>query len=195
MQIEEHPNYGKIENRVRNLFSHALPVSCSAYRMTKPRYHRTRDIVSGLGGFGSNGRWCLKNHFHCSYLSYSPETALEEVLAASRRKNLPDTKALPRVLVCVGVRLQRVLHLTDGQLRQHCRVSQKLMLEEQWWRRNYLGHEATTQALGRAVASAGFEGIVVPSAADRPHGVNLVVFTGNLLSGSSLDVDTPIRWR
>ena len=134
MPISEHPGYGSIEGRLRKLDSSALPVSCIAFRMIKPRHYKPRDMVSGLGGFRSNGRWGLKNRFRCTYLSHAPETALQEILAATRRKNLPDQKALPRVLVCVDVRLRHVLDLTDGRLRKQCRISQKLMVEELWWR-------------------------------------------------------------
>ena len=94
----------------------------------------------------------------------------------------------------MDVKLQRVLDLTDGQVRQRCRVSDKRMVSERWWREIFYDREALTQALGRAAASAGFEGIVVPSAADRPHGVNVIVFTYNLLAGSRVDVITPISW-
>ena len=194
MAITEHPDYGVLEIRLQKLTGKAVSLSRRVFRMIEPEYYQDQDIVSGVGGFKSCGRWNLSGRFHCSYMSCTPETALEEVLAASRRKNLPDATALPRVLVCVDVKLQRVLDLTDGQVRQRCRVSDKRMVSERWWREIFYDREALTQALGRAAASAGFEGIVVPSAADRPHGVNVIVFTYNLLAGSRVDVITPISW-
>ena len=91
-------------------------------------------------------------------------------LAAYRRKNLPDETALPRALVCLEVQLQRVLDLTDGQNRQRCRLSEKRMTAEPWWRENFHHRESVTQALGRAASQCGLEAIIVPSAADVPHG-------------------------
>lgn len=195
MAIIEHPDYDILECRLQKLTRRESSLSRRVFRMIEPEYYHDKDIVSGIGGFKSNGRWNLKGQSHCSYMSYSPETALEEVLAASRCKNLPDATALPRVLVCVNIQLQRALDLTNGQVRQLCRVSEKRMINERWWRENFNDREALTQALGRAANSAGLEGIIVPSAADRPHGVNVIVFTDNLITGSQVDVITPIRWK
>jgi hypothetical protein len=54
------------------------------------------------------------------------------------------------------------------------------------------GRTPITQQVGAAAAVAGFEGILVRSAADRV-GQNLVVFVDNLRSGSRLDVLAPDR--
>lgn len=123
------------------------------------------------------------------------ETALREVLAAARRKNLPDTTALPRVLVSLNIKLSHVLDLTSGSVRQHIRVSKKQMIEEAWWKENYFDRESTTQALGRATTEAGFEGIIVPSAADQPNGINFVVFSENLRANSAVQLESPINWK
>jgi RES domain-containing protein len=195
MAITDHPDSGVLESRVQKLTSRAASVSRHVFRVIEPEYYKDHDIVSGVGGLRSSGRWNLKKRFRCSYTSDTLETAVRETLAASRRKNLPDSRALPRALVCVGVQLQQALDLTDGQVRQACRVSEKRMVGERWWSENFHDREALTQALGRAAASVGFEGIVAPSAADRPHGVNVIVFPDNLLVGSRVDVITPIRWK
>ena len=195
MAISEHPDYDILENRLKRLSVRAVSVSRHVFRVVEPEYYRDHDIVSGIGGLRSSGRWNLKKRFRCSYTSDSLETAVKETLAASRRKNLPDSRALPRALVCVGVQLQRVLDLTDGQVRQACRVSGKRMVSERWWSENFHDRDALTQACGRAAARVGFAGILAPAAADRPHGVNVIVFPDNLLAGSLVNVITPIRWK
>ncbi len=195
MAITKHPDYGALESRLQKLSGGAVSVARHVFRVIEPEYYTDYDIVSGIGGLRSSGRWNLKKRFRCSYTSDTLETAVKETLAGSRRKNLPDSRALPRALVCVGIHLQRALDLTDGQVRQACRISEKRMIGEPWWRENFYDREALTQALGRAAASVGFEGIIAPSSADRPHGVNVVVFTDNLLAGSRVDVITPIRWK
>ena len=111
-----------------------------------------------------------------------------------RREHVPDEKALPKTLVCIAVRVSRALDLTDGQVRQRLGVSKARMIEErQWLSDHYHNRESITQAIGRAAAVLGYEALISLSAADKPHGVNVVVFPKNLLAGSLLDVVTPIH--
>ncbi|MBN1557572.1 MAG: RES family NAD+ phosphorylase [Lentisphaerae bacterium] len=163
------------------------------FRMVNPRFTRDADIVGGKGGRVSVGRWNLRGSFHCTYTSRTPETALLESLARVRREHLPDEKALPKTLVCIAVRVSRALDLTDGEVRQRLGVSKARMTDEQQWRSDhYHNRESITQAIGRAAATLGYEALTSLSAADKPHGVNVVVFPKNLLSGSLLEVVTPI---
>jgi hypothetical protein len=67
----------------------------------------------------------------------------------------------------------RSLGVTRGQL-----------VGADWRACNAAGEEALTQAIGRLAWNAGWEGLVLPSAA-TPDGVNLVVFPGNLLPPQS----------
>ena len=117
---------------------------------------------------------------------------MQEVLVATRRKGLPDEKALPRTLVALDLDAQRTLDLTDGAARLRCRVGRDRILKETWWIENQNGREAFTQAVGRAAKAAGFEAIRVPSAADAPRGVNAVVFPENLRKGGRWTVLTPL---
>jgi len=189
-----HPNYAAIENRMRALRSTTLTIDEHVFRMVNPRYTKDADIVSGKGGFRAVGRWNLRGKFHCMYASMTPETALQESLAGGRREHLPDEKSLPRTLVCVAVRVRAALDLTDGQVRQRLGVSKQRMTNEAQWRAdNYHSRESITQAIGRAAAALSFEALLTPSAADTPHGVNVVVFPENLQTSSRLTVVTSVK--
>lgn len=56
-----------------------------------------------------------------------------------------------------------------------------------WRREMRAGHEPITQAIGRAAFEVGWEGLIVPSAAD-PGGYNLLVFPESLFPSSRLRV-------
>ena len=192
MPLAEHPEYPRILARLRRELARAAPFQAHVFRMIKPEFSSSADILDGAGGLRADGRWNVKGLFRCSYVSQTPETAMQEVLIDPRRKGLPDEKALPRTLVCLDLAVQRTLDLTDGAARLRCRIGRKRILKETWWIENQNGREAFTQAAGRAARTAGFEAILVPSAADSPRGVNAVVFPENLRKGSRWTVLTPI---
>ena len=94
---------------------------------------------------------------------------------------------MPRVTVSVLVILEWLLNLTDGSTRSSLRLSEKRLLSEPWREKQASGAESLTQARGRVVKQAAFEGMLVPSAAN-PVGVNLIVFPHNLLPRSNLAI-------
>ena len=53
--------------------------------------------------------------------------------------------------------------------------------------------EAVTQAWGTAFARAGYEAVIVSSAAN-PGGANVLVFPENLLPGSWFQVTNEVKW-
>jgi len=59
------------------------------------------------------------------------------------------------------------------------------MVSTDWRKEQNNGREALTQAIGMAAFAAGYEGLLVPSAATR-NGPNLVVFRENLGKNSTL---------
>ena len=109
------------------------------------------------------------------YASATPETAMAETLAHNRYNGLPIEDAMPRVFVAIAARLKSVLDLRDGKVRRRLRVSEARILTVDWRTEVRLGGEPITQRLGRAAHAAGWEGLVVPSAADS-GGHNLLVF-------------------
>lgn len=151
--------------------------------------------MSGKGALIESGRWHVSQTHACLYVATTPETALQEALAARRYDNLPDWKSLPRLLVGVKAKLHYLLDLTNGATRQRLRLSLATMLECDWRDDNrFERRESVTQAVGRACYDAGFEGLIVPSQADSPKGVNVVIFPEKLLQADSLRLETPIRW-
>ena len=121
------------------------------------------------------------------YGSFTPQTSMEETLAHSRYYGLPVHAAMPRTFVALEFDLASVLDLTDGVVRRSLGVSEKRLLVCDWRAEAQAGGTPLTQAVGRGVRLAGFEGMLVRSAAD-PGGQNLIVFVANLRRGSTLAV-------
>jgi len=145
------------------------------YRSATPRYAGSADVTSGFGARKHGGRWNPPGPFAAVYGSSSPETALAESLANFRYYGIPVADALPRSILALSVRLDRMLDLTDPKVRSPLRVTRRAMRQERWREAQDRGEEALTQAIGRAAFDAGFDGLRAPSAADAA-GWNLVVF-------------------
>jgi RES domain-containing protein len=107
-------------------------------------------------------------------------------LAQYRRENIPEWQAMPLVVRALRVTLTLALDLTDGATRRSIRVSEQRMTSVPWTEDNLGGREALPQAIGRSAFEAGFQGLLVPSAA-LPHATTIVVFPGNLDATSSLE--------
>ena len=162
------------------------------FRFIKPRYSSADDISNGEGGLKASGRWNLKGCCQISYTSLAPETALAESLAHVRYYRLPEATALPRVLVSLDVSLHRVLEVTDGDVRMRLKLADHTIRNHDWRKVNRGGKEALTQAWGRTFADAGYEGILVKSAAG--NAANLVVFPRNLDERSVFRVEKSVEW-
>jgi RES domain-containing protein len=194
MKIHVHPDRAKFASRLATL-GRALdaPFASELFRFINPKYSKAADIVSGVGSLKASGRWNVPRTARLGYTSQTPETALAEAMAHVRYYNLPTSRALPRVLVALRFKARRVLDLRNGAVRRKLILSDHTIRTLDWRTENRNGVEALTQAWGFAFARAGLEAVVVPSAAD-PHGVNVLVFPGNLLIGSFLEVATQVTW-
>jgi RES domain-containing protein len=174
-----HPDSDRLARAIERLAGEALPWSGTVYRSASPRYANRDDLATGQGSKIAGARWNPRASFAAVYASLDPHTALDEVLAHFRYYRIAESSAMPRVLAALQVRLQRVLDLNNGGVRSALRVSQQRMLSEPWRKLQSGGKEAITQAIGRLAYRAGWEGLLVPSAARR-QGVNLIVFPANL---------------
>jgi len=163
------------------------------YRYINPRYSKAADIISGAGALHAAGRWNLTGGVRLSYTALAPETALAEALAHVRYYNLPTSKALPRVLVALRLKVSRALDLRDGQVRKALVLSEDTIKNLDWREENQHGREAVTQAWSAVIALCGFEAVIVPSAAD-PGGTNVVVYPGNLLASGIFAVMDAVKW-
>ena len=82
--------------------------------------------------------------------------------------------------------MQALLDLTDATVQSHLGFTLDELLDEDWLGIQEQGDESWTQAIGRGAYVAGFEGLQVPSAQDRPDGVNVVLFPDRLRRGSKI---------
>jgi RES domain-containing protein len=83
----------------------------------------------------------------------------------------------PRLLVAIEADVNRMLDLTNPDLRRELDVTLIELAAEDWRKLLAVGKESFTQALGRAVAATGGSGQPARSAAVR-RGVNVVIFRG-----------------
>ena len=141
--------------------------------------------MTGAGSRTAGGRWNPPGSFHTVYASLEVETAVAEALQHFRYYGLPVSRAMPRVMVSLEAKLNRVLDLRDGDTRRLLAVSERRMLAAPWREEQKKGREAITQALGRLAFEADIQGLLVSSAAHK-GGSNLILFPANL--------DPPKAW-
>jgi RES domain-containing protein len=183
--MRHHPDSDKLSRALGRCLALSSRWAGELYRSASPRYANKDDIVTGAGSKTAGARRNPPGSFHTVYASLDVETALAEALAHFRHYRLPVAKAMPRVIVALEAKFQRVLDLTDGAVRRVLGVSEERMLGEPWREKQKKGREALTQAIGRLAFAANLQGILVPSAARRA-GTNLIVFPANL--------DPPESW-
>jgi RES domain-containing protein len=183
--MAQHPDSDKLARALERCLGLAGQWTGELYRSASPRYANKDDIITGAGSRTAGARWNPPGSFSTVYASLDVETALAEALAHFRHYGLRISKAMPRVLVSLEVKLRRVFDLTDGGVRRALGVSEKRFLVEPWREEQRRGREALTQAVGRLAYDADLEGLLVPSAA-RKGGVNLIIFPANL--------DPPKSW-
>jgi len=194
MRISPHPARAELAARLRAL-GDTLDTSFEGelFRFIDPRFSKPAQIVDGVGALRVAGRWNLRGVARISYTSLAPETALSEALAHVTYYRLPRTKALPRVLVALRLKAGRVLDLRVGTTRTRLRLAESTIRGLDWRSENRRGREAVTQAWGAAFAQAGFEAVMVPSAADS-NGTIVLVFPENLSAGSRFCVEDDVKW-
>lgn len=140
--------------------------------------------MSGEGSRLWGGRWNPPGLYRAVYLSLTVACATEEALAQNRRNGLPDIQMMPLVIAGVEVRLARTIDLTNREVQKILGVT----LEDLVILPLPRDTESITQAIGRIAYSAGYEGLLVPSAALSEH-QNLVIFPENLVQGTLAPVN------
>ena len=93
----------------------------------------------------------------------------------------------PRVMAGATAKLSLLCDLTDKANRRRIRFTLEELLSEDWQGIQAAGEESWTQAIGRGCRTAGFEGLLVPSARNW-DGTNIVVFPDKLLPGHHLTI-------
>ena len=120
------------------------------------------------GALLSGGRYNAAEEFGALYLSESPEACAAEV---ARRPPAPKGY----VVGSISVALDKVCDLTDKRLLADLGLTAEELTADRW---------TDTQVLGALVREAGFEAIIVPSAAGDFD--NLVVFMDRLGENSEV---------
>ncbi|MBI5711553.1 MAG: RES family NAD+ phosphorylase [Candidatus Eisenbacteria bacterium] len=191
MILRPHPLPLRTTRALRRLAKSAQPWAGTVFRtgtgpMDPPR------LLSGEGALASGGRWNAPGAFRVVYVSLTAETALSEALARFRSAGVPDSAAMPLLVVAVQVRLKLVLDLSDDASIRAAGLARRSLLGEDWRRSNQEGKEALAQAVGRTVQVLELEGLLVPSAA-APGQTNLVVFPDRVRPGGGLRIRRPGR--
>ena len=107
----------------------------------------------------------------------------------------------PRVIAGAAVRLHRVLDLSSTGIRRKIGFALNDLLEEDWEAIQDQAEESWTQAIGRGCRLIGFEGLIAPSARNRPKGRNLIYFPDRLDQASQFELLSkhdlpphPLKW-
>lgn len=184
---ETEPGVQELFDAIRSCLPRAVSFRSMVMRSVGIRHANAKDIFSGDGAAVRGGRWNPPG-IKAVYASWSVITAVHEAYQELLRFGFPAAAIRPRAFCGAAVTLQSVLDLTDKDIRRVLGFTLAELVEEDWLAIQQEGDESWTQAIGRGALEAGFEGLLAPSARDRPDGVNLVVFSANLRRGSTIDI-------
>jgi len=179
----ELPEVLELFHALSGCLSSAVGFDGSIYRSAGVRYANEEDFLSGVGSFTFGGRW-NRPGMAAIYGSLDILTAVKESYQAFFDYGFSPENIKPRVFAGAAVQLQRVLDLSSAGIRRRIGFSLAELLDEDWGAIQNQGDESWTQVIGRGCRNAGFEGIIAPSARDRPKGKNLIYFPDRLESGS-----------
>jgi len=183
MKVTAHPRFQELLSLIEKTPRLARRWQGIVFRSVAPDAADHVKILSGQGSFHNGGRWNAIGSVRAAYASTKPEVALTEALAHYRYYGFQDEDAMPRVTVALQFKLRKVLSLTNPNVQRKLNLRLPEIMAEDWRRIQDMKKESQSQSLGRAVAAAGFEGMLVPSAV-VPSGINLVYFPDNTLGGS-----------
>lgn len=164
----------------------ALPANVPRRRVAQG-VHRVvrsgRDPLSVEGSLRGGGRYNTSGEFGALYTSFDEKTAAAEVLQRAR----VDPSEYPEGFYWdyeLGVELEAVLDLTDAAVLAGFRMTIASLTSADW---------TVTQGIARKAREAGFQGILVPSAA-QPGSKNLVIFLDRLEELPTVVASKPVRF-
>jgi RES domain-containing protein len=181
------PGVQELYDAIAGCHVRAIPYRGVVMRSTSLRYATAKDFLSGDGAAQTGGRWNPQG-IKAIYASASPVTAAYEAYRNFAAYGFAKSTVRPRVFCGAKVNLQQLLDLTNPGIRRRLGFTLAEMLDEDWLAIQDEGDESWTQAAGRGASMAGFEGLLVPSARDRPQGINVVIFPGKLRTGSTIRI-------
>jgi len=139
------------------------------YRAVVPS--RKKTILAMDGALIYGGRYNIAGEFGALYLSRTAKGCAAEV---TRRPAHPSKYVVGKIKVTLG----KVCDLTDPVLLKKLKINKTRLTADDW---------DETQALGNLIREAGFEGMIVPSAAGNFN--NLVVFKDKLSGSSRVELE------
>lgn len=184
---KESPFVQRLFDQIKDCLSKAVAFDDVIYRSCGVKYANEKDFMSGDGAAYGGGRWNPPG-VRAVYGSLDVITATKESYQNLINAGFKNKNIRPRVIAGATVKVKRLLDLTDANIRRKLGFRLDELLDEDWKGIQLGGEESWTQAIGRGCREAGFEGLVVPSARDRPKGTNLVIFPDKLAKGSSCKV-------
>lgn len=182
-----HSAYKAIHKALRLEMTAARAFRGVLYRACDPIYANARDLLTGEGSQKAGGRWNTPAGAATVYLAQTVQGAIAETLGLPGYYGFDPAKRLPLTLVAVDAELEIVLDLTGPRIRKSMGVTLSAMIGGDWRQENADGHEALSQAIGRAAFELGAHGIIVPSAVKRTF-KNLDVFPANLRGTGHLKI-------
>ncbi|MDP3543898.1 MAG: RES family NAD+ phosphorylase [Elusimicrobiota bacterium] len=150
----------------------SISFSDSVYRVV-PGALRDK-ILSTEGNRYYPGRYHAAGETGILYTSLERDLAIRELGRHAARADLQGGLAAGKI----KVKLQKVLDLTQAVVLAKLGLSKEALISPDC---------SLTQAVSHQARKAGFQGLLVPSAAGS--GVNLVVFVNNLAEGCLIEVD------
>ncbi len=125
------------------------------------------------------GRYNPPHEFGALYVSCEEATAIEELDRRARSQGVPRSHLLPRLLLTLHLKVQKVLDLTDAAVRQAWGVTLEEITQEDDYARC---HE-----IARVAREGGYEAIRYP-AYTTGHD-NYAIFLDMLQLGSELSIE------
>ncbi|MGA7127973.1 MAG: RES family NAD+ phosphorylase [Chthoniobacterales bacterium] len=162
--LTPHPDFSRyFENLSRSDLS---PWRGVLFRSAAIAHASAEDLISGHGAELAGGRWNPPG-LRTVYGSLNPGLSVDESLEAVLRGYGFNSEDLhPRVIAAIEVELEAVLILDPAQAIPEW-LDYDQMLKVDWRAENGDGRETASQALGRAVASAGEALVTESRGADR----------------------------
>jgi RES domain-containing protein len=174
-----------LKQKIQDVLLSAISFDAVCFRVTDTARASAGQSLSTEGSRIHGGRYNPVNEFGVFYLSCDLPTCLAEVnyyLSQDTGIELADLEPGIKTMVEVGVRLVKVLDLTNSEVQDALGVNEADLTAE-WEGIQAAGGESLTQSIGRFAREAGFEALLVPSA--RHQGYNLVIVNPDNLSAES----------
>jgi RES domain-containing protein len=167
-----------------------VPWSGDVFRISEPKWMSQPYRLTGVGAILTGGRWNVRNLIPALNFFTTAATANAEADARAIRLNWPPSVLIAQTRVAFHLSLQAMLDLTDPNTLKALKLKKTDLVNCDWSAAQAADQEALTQAVARAAFETSAEGLIVPSA-QKPVGINVVVFPAHMLPGSAINTHQP----